>query len=122
MLNTAAKVAVLAGSMVLWLAGLLVFLRSELPARRKVAWVALLVVGGATIGLLLSPDALWRKFVLLVIILPILAALDVLLLRSKHGWLFWIRDGGFEVCTVLAAARAVRYLLDAVQIRPFLPP
>ncbi|TMQ70046.1 MAG: hypothetical protein E6K81_13500 [Candidatus Eisenbacteria bacterium] len=47
---------------------------------------------------------LWSKFLLLLAILPLLAAADVWLLRSGRGFTFWVRACGFEVGTVFAAA------------------
>ena len=106
------RLGVVLGASILWLAGLRLFLRSDLSGRRKVAWSAFLLLVGIGIGVVLPLAQVWTKFLLLIAILPVLGAADVWLLRSGHGVSFWIRACGFEVCTVFAAAAVARYLFD----------
>jgi hypothetical protein len=112
MLESVARIVLVVGAAALWFAGLRLFLRSDLSRARKVGWAALLVIVGIGIGLVLPPGEVWRRFVLLILILPVLGLADVLLLRSGRGISFWIRACGFEVCTVFGAAAVARYLLD----------
>ena len=55
---------------------------------------------------MLPLSQVWTKFLLLIVILPVLGLADVLLLRSGRGLSFWIRACGFEVCTVFGVAAA----------------
>jgi len=112
--------AVVVGCAALWAMGLKLFLDSGLPYRRKAGWTILLVCAGAVIGCLLQLDALWRRFLVLLWLLPLLGLLDVFLLRSRRDAWFWIRACGFEVCTVFGTAAAARYLLDRVGVGPLL--
>lgn len=97
---------------VLWIAGLRLFLRSSLTTRRKLIWSAVLLVVGAAIGSILPHDAFFRRFALLIAALPILAAVDLFVLRSGRTFSFWLRACGFEVCTVFAAAFVARWIFD----------
>jgi hypothetical protein len=106
------RIAIIIGAGVLWFAGLRLFLQSDLSHIRKLGWPAFLVLVGIGIGILLSFSQLWSKFLLLILILPVLGFADVLLLRSGRGLSFWIRACGFEVCTVFGVAAAVRLLLN----------
>jgi hypothetical protein len=106
------RVAIVAGAGVLWLAGLRLFLHADLSRRRKAAWTALLVVAGIGIGTALPLGQVWNKFLVLLVILPLLGFADVWLLRSGRSLSFWIRACGFEVCTVFGVAACWRLLLD----------
>jgi hypothetical protein len=112
MLEALFRVAVVLAAGLLWFAGLRLFLQSDLSRNRKVGWTSFLVLVGITIGVVLPLSQVWRKFLLLLAILPVLGLADVLLLRSGRGLSFWTRACGFEVCTVFGAAAAARYLLD----------
>jgi len=79
-----------------------------------------LLLVGLGLGLVLPLTQLWSKFLLVLMILPVLAVADVWLLRSGHGFSFWIRACGFEVCSVFAVAGVVRSLFDIVGIKPFI--
>jgi hypothetical protein len=116
---TIIRLALLVGSGVLWFAGLRLFVRAELSRRRKFTWSVFLLLVGVGLGLVLPLTQLWSKFLLVLAILPVLALADVWLLRSGHGFSFWMRACGFEVCTVFAAAGAARALLDIARIAPF---
>jgi hypothetical protein len=107
---------VLAGAGVLWFAGLRLFLQSGLSRTRKAGWTALLVLVGTGIGILLPLSQVWSKFLVLIVILPVLGLADVMLLRSRRGLSFWIRACGFEVCTVFGVGAAARLLLDLARI------
>jgi hypothetical protein len=74
------------------------------------------------VGVVLPLGQVWRKFLLLVVILPLLGLADVLLLRSGRGVSFWIRACGFEVCTVFGAATAARLVLDGLGIAAVILP
>lgn len=106
------RIAFVIGAGVLWLAGLRLFLQSDLSRTRKLVWTALLVLAGIVTGVGLPLSHVWSKFVLLILILPALGLVDVFLLRSGRGLSFWIRACGFEVCTVFGTAAATRFLLD----------
>jgi len=114
------RLAVGLGSGALWLAGLRLFLRSEFSVRRKLGWSAFLLLVGSGVGLVLPLAQLWRDYLLLLALAPVLAVADRVLLGSRHGWSFWVRACGFEVCTVFATAGAARWLFDLAGIRPFL--
>ena len=115
------RIAIVAGAAVVWFAGLRLFVRSNLSRARKLGWTTFLVVVGIAIGLVLPLSQVWSKFVLLVVILPVLGLADVLLLRSRRGLSFWIRACGFEVCTVFSVAAAVRLVLDMMGARALVP-
>ena len=115
------RIAIVVGAAVLWLSGLRLFAQSGLSPARKVGWATFLVVVGIGIGIVLPLRQVWIKFSLLVVILPVLAVVDVLLLRSRRGLSFWIRACGFEVCTVFGVAAAVRLLLDMVDTAALVP-
>lgn len=100
------------GAGVLWLAGLRVFLQSGLSRGKKLRWAAFLLLIGSGIGVVLPFDQLWRKFLWLMVLLPVLGLADVWLLRSGRSLSFWIRACGFEVCTVFAAAAAARFVIN----------
>jgi hypothetical protein len=106
------QTVIIVGAAGLWLAGLRLFIHSGLSLARKVGWATFLVGVGIGAGAVLPLSQVWTKFVLLVMILPLLAVADVFLLRSRRGFSFWIRACGFEVCTVFGAAAAARLLLD----------
>ncbi len=120
MIESTIRTVIVVGAGVLWVAGLRLFLLSDLPRRKKVGWSGVLVIAGAVIGVLLSSSQLWSKFVVLVLILPLLALLDVCLLRMRRGLMFWIRACGFEVCTVFGAAAGTRCLLNLLGVAPAL--
>jgi hypothetical protein len=117
---TAIEWALLAGSGGLWFAGLRLFFRSALPRHRKLTWSAFLLLVGGGVGFLLPGAQVWSKFLLVLVMLPLLALADVWLLRSGHGLSFWVRACGFEVCTVFGAAGVARALFDVARITPFL--
>lgn len=112
MLELLVRIAVVAGAGVVWIAGLRLFLQSDLSRTRKLGWTAFLLLVGTGIAIVLPLSQVWSKFFLLILILPVLGFADVLLLRSGRSLSFWIRACGFEVCTVFGAAAAARYLLD----------
>src|SRR5512133_515737 len=105
-----------AATAVLWSAGLWLFMRAELPARRKIAWVGVLVGVGAFAAVVLPSGALWRKFWWAMALVPFAGAADVLLFRSGRGIAYWVRACGVEVGTVFAGAGLVRRALDAAGI------
>ena len=104
--------AVLVVAATLWVAGMRLFVQSGLTKRRKLIWSCLLIVVGIGIGLVLPLRELWSKFLLVMIVLPVIAVTDVFLLRSRRGLSYWIRACGFEVCTVFAVAAATRVGFD----------
>ena len=106
------RIVILIGAGVLWWAGLVLFLKSDLSRIRKVGWTAFLILVGIGIGIVLPLAQVWRKFCMLIVILPLLGLADVLLLRSARGLAFWIRACGFEVCTLFGTAAIVRFSLD----------
>ncbi len=106
----------------LWVLGLQLFLRSELSTARKVGWTALLVVVGAAIGTLLPTPSIRLKFLVLLVGLPLLAALDLAFLRPARTLSFWLRAYGYEVCTVFGVAGLVRLVLNRLAVRPLLGP
>ena len=112
MLESLVRITIVVGAGVVWLAGLRLFLQSDLSRTKKVGWTAFLVLVGIGVGVVLPLSQVWSKFLLLIVILPVLGLADVLLLRSGRGVSFWIRACGFEVCTVFGAAAAARFLLD----------
>jgi hypothetical protein len=74
------------------------------------------VLVGIGIGVVLPLRQVWSKFLLTIVIVPVLGLADVLLLGSRRGLSFWIRACGFEVCTVFAVAAAARLLLDVTGV------
>jgi hypothetical protein len=110
--GTLLRTSIFMAAAVLWIAGLRLFLRSSLTTRRKLIWSGVLLVVGAAVGLILPHDAIFRRFVLLIAALPILAAVDLFILRSGRTFSFWVRACGFEICTVFAAAFVARWILD----------
>ena len=112
MLESLLRIAIVIGAGLVWFAGLRLFLQSDLSRPRKVGWTAFLILVGIGIAVVLPLSQVWRKFFLLILILPLLGLADVLLLRSGRGLSFWIRACGFEVCTAFGAAAAARLLLD----------
>jgi hypothetical protein len=121
MIELLGRIAIMVGVGVVWFAGLRLFLRSDLSRTRKVGWTACLLLVGIGIGVVLPLSQVWRKFCLLIVILPMLGLGDVLLLRSRRGLSFWIRACGFEVCTVFGAAAATRFALDLAGAEALFP-
>lgn len=112
MLELLIKLVIVVGAGVVWFAGLRLFLQSDLSRTRKAGWTAFLVLVGIGIGMVLPLSQVWSKFLVSVVILPLLGLADVWLLRSGRGLLFWIRACGFEVCTVFGVAATSRFVLD----------
>lgn len=112
--------ALVVGSGALWVAGLRLFIRSELSRHRKLTWSAFLLLVGVGAGVVLPLSELRSKFLLVLAMLPLLAVVDAWLVRSGHGLSFWIRACGFEVCSVFGAAAVARYVFDIAGIPPFL--
>jgi len=79
-----------------------------------------LVFVGFGIGLFFPSEWIWRRFLVLMLSLPILAIADVWLLHSRRGVSFWVRACGFEVCTVFGMAGVARYWLDWAGVTAFL--
>jgi hypothetical protein len=121
MLELMVRIALVIGAGVLWFAGLRLFLQSDLSRTRKMGWTAFLVLVGIGIGVVLPLSQVWSKFFLLILILPVLALVDVLLLKSGRGLSFWTRACGFEVCTVFGAAAAARFFLDLAGAAALVP-
>jgi hypothetical protein len=121
MLELLVRIAIVIRAGVVWFAGLRLFLQSDLSPTRKVGWTAFLVLVGICIGVVLPLSQVWSKFLLLIVIVPVLGLADVLLLRSGRGLSFWIRACGFEVCTVFGAAAAARFLLDLAGAAALVP-
>ena len=115
MLESVGRIAIIAAAGVLWFTGLRLLLQSDLSRTRKIGWTVFLVVIGIAIGVVLPASEVWRKFWLLVLLLPVLGLADVWLLRSGRGVSFWIRACGFEVGTVFGAAAVTRVLMDLVR-------
>jgi hypothetical protein len=122
MLELIGRIAIVVGAGVMWFAGLLLFLQSDLSHTRKVRWSAFLVLVGVGIGVVLPLGQVWRKFCMVIVILPVLGLADVLLIRSGRGLSFWIRACGFEVCTVFGVAGAARFVLDLAGAEALFPP
>jgi hypothetical protein len=112
MLELLGRMVILVGAGVVWSAGAQLFLHSDLSPARKVGWTTCLLLVGVGIGVILPLNQVWRKFCLLLLILPMVALGDVLLFRSRRGLSFWIRACGFELCTVFGAAAATRFVLE----------
>lgn len=104
----------------LWAFGLQLFLRSQLSTRHKIIWTAFLILIGVAIGLLLAAPAIRGKFLLLLLALPVLAAVDLLLLKPGRSLSFWLRACGYEVCTVFGVAGLTRLLLTGIGVTPLL--
>jgi hypothetical protein len=121
MLDLLIRITVVVGGGILWLAGMRLFLQTDLSRRRKLGWTAVLLLVGIGIGVALPLSQVWSKFPWLIVILPALGLADVWLLRSGRGLSYWIRACGFEVYTVFVAAAAARYLLDLLGAAPLLP-
>ncbi len=102
----------------LWLSGLRLFLRAHLSRRRKVLWSGFLLCVGIVIGCLLPQAAILEKFLIIFCSIPVLAAIDILLVKSRRGFLFWIRACGFEICSVFYVAVAVRWFGDLAGLSP----
>ncbi len=101
---------------VLWAAGLVLFVRSPLSSNRKVVWLLALLGVGIIAGLLLPFSSIRQKFVIVLLLLPVLAIADVVVMGSKRGFLFWLRACGFEVCTVFAAAAIARHAFEILRL------
>ena len=95
----------------LWASGVWLFAHSGLTSRKKALWVTFLVIVGAAIGLVLPLVAIRNRFLVLLVLLPVVALVDVRLARSKRTFLFWLRACSFEVCTVFACAALARFAL-----------
>ncbi len=95
-----------------WIAGLRLFVKADIPARRKIVWPCVLLAIGVCVGIVLPMHQLRSKWLWALAILPLAAAADVWLFRSRRGLGYWLRACGFEVVTVFAAAAATRYALD----------
>lgn len=96
----------------LWAAGLRLFLAAEMKASWKLIWSGFLVAVGIGIGFALSLPDLAIKFLWVIAILPILALVDVLVLRQSRGFVYWFRACAFEVVTVFGTAALSRVVLD----------
>jgi hypothetical protein len=99
---------------VLWVSGILLFVKSDLSPAKKVAWAVLLVAAGAAIGSFLPLSSIRNRFLLLLAVLPVLAVVDVRLARSNRDFWFWFRACAFEVCTVFGSAAITRAVLGAI--------
>jgi hypothetical protein len=119
---TVLQLAAILVGVLLWVLGLRLFLRSDLSARRKITWTALLVAVGVGIGTLLPGPSILLKFVVLLGGLPLVAALDLALLRPARSLSFWLRACGYEVCTVFGVAGVARLALDRLAVPPLLGP
>ncbi len=101
---------------VLWAAGLVLFVRSPLSPTRKALWFLMLIAVGLFMGAVLPFGSIRDKFVLVLVLLPLLAFADVKLMRSDRGLLFWLRACGFEICTVFAVAATVRHAFNLLRL------
>ena len=113
-------VVILVACAILWAVGLRLFLRSGLSPSRKLSWIAVLALIGGAIGALLSLHGISYRFVIVLCALPLLGIADVLFLRSRRSFSFWLRACGFEVCTVFAIATLIRMFLDCRGVTPLL--
>jgi hypothetical protein len=95
----------------LWVSGVRLFARSGLTPRRKALWAVFLAVVGAAIGLLLPLVAIRNRFLVLLVLLPVLALVDIRLSGSRRTFRFWLRACSFEVCTVFGCAALTRFAL-----------
>lgn len=95
----------------LWASGVWLFAHSGLTARKKALWTTFLVIVGAPIGLLLPLVAIRTRFLVLLVLLPVLALIDIKLARSERTFLFWLRACSFEICTVFGCAALTRLAL-----------
>ncbi len=120
MVEVLVRTVTLIAAAVLWVAGLRLFLRTELSRHHKFAWTAVLLAAGVVIGLLLTRTQVWDKFLLILALLPVLAAVDLVLMRSGRGLTFWVRACGFEVVTVFGLASVTRLLCDYAGFAAFL--
>ncbi len=100
----------------LWSAGLWLFLHAGMTARRKVSWVGVLAVVGVFAGIVLPLPDLWTKFLWVMAIVPVVAVVDVFLVRASRGLTYWIRACGFEVVTTFAVATATRFALGFLRV------
>lgn len=114
------QVATLISGALLWALGLRLFLRTELSTHRKIVWTAFLIAVGLAIGALLPAPSIGRKFILLLVALPVVAALDLAFFKPRRTLSFWLRACGYEVCTVFGVAWLARALLDRLAIAPLL--
>ncbi len=110
-LDRAAWVAFIGLMPPLWASGVWLFARSGLTRRKKFVWTMLLVGVGAAIGFLLPLAAIRNRFLVLLLLLPVLGFIDIRLARSNRTYLFWVRACSFEICTVFASAALVRLAL-----------
>ncbi len=110
MLPPAVFLAALCG---LWVSGVSLFARASLTRGRKIAWTLLLISVGIAVGMVLPLDAIQSRFLLLALLLPVLALVDVKLARSNRSFLFWFRACSFEIGTVFLAATLTRSALEA---------
>jgi hypothetical protein len=103
---------------ILWVAGTRLFLRSGLTRGKKIAWAVFLVLLGGGVGLWMPLSAIRSRFLVLLVVLPVLALLDAKLASSRRGFLFWFQACAFEVCTVFGSAAFVRLGLDLIGRAP----
>lgn len=99
---------------VLWINGLWLFLRSSLSRPRKAGWCVFLVFLGAAVGYLLPLPSIRNRFLVLLMVLPLLAIVDVKLARSNRRFSFWLRACSFELCTVFGSAALTRITFDHI--------
>lgn len=85
---------------------------------RKLTWSALLIIVGIAAGFTLSLPDLVTKFLWVIAILPILAAVDVLVVRGARGFTYWFRACAFEVVTVFGSAALSRAVFDLIGLVP----
>lgn len=119
-MTAALQVLALIAGALLWVPGLRVFLRSELSTGHKIVWTSFLFAVGVAIGALLAGPSIWHKFVRLLVVLPVLAALDLAFLKPRRTLSFWLRVCGYEVCTVFGVASLTRIVLNRLGISPLL--
>lgn len=99
---------------VLWASGLWLFLVSSLSRSRKTAWAVFLVSLGVAIGYVLPLPSIRNRFLLLLVVLPLLAIVDVKLAKSNRRFSFWLRACSFEICTVFGSAALTRIAVERI--------
>lgn len=113
-LSTFAWVIFLGFGPLLWVSGIRLFVKSSLSHTKKIGWTLTLLILGVAIGFLLPLAAIRNRFLLLVAVLPLLAALDRKLARANRAFSFWFRACAFEICTVFASAAVTRFIFALV--------